>query len=381
MIHTLKCPSCAAPLDYDDATAKQTVRCPFCANTMVVPDNLRRHQTAPTGAAHGSFASALPKVVAIVAIALVALGAVIAYVVARRSSEPATPITHVINIPNIPNFPGVTTKDAKQEPSVAELALRFGSEGIGQGNFKDARHIAVDGEGRIYVAEYIGGRVQVFDPEGKFLALWMVDPKMPLRGFTADRKGVVYVVQQGKIRRHEGLTGNPLGEVTADRARFDDAKVTADGGLVTSARIERDDIIRFDSSGRAVKTIRSAISTQTDRSELDIRVAADGLGNIYALGTFNDAVFKFTPEGRYVNTFGGQGDQPGQFRSPDAIAVDNQGRVFVSDARDVDVFDPNGRFITSFKVDGIASGIVFNDRNELLIAARTEVLKYRLNKF
>jgi streptogramin lyase len=56
----------------------------------------------------------------------------------------------------------------------------------------DARSIAVDGAGRIYVGEYTGGRIQVFDPDGKFLIQWMVgDRKTILRGLAADRKGTV----------------------------------------------------------------------------------------------------------------------------------------------------------------------------------------------
>src|SRR6185436_902489 len=48
-------------------------------------------------------------------------------------------------------------------PAFADVVLRFGSEGTGAGRFEDARSVAVDGAGRIYVAEYSGGRVQVFD--------------------------------------------------------------------------------------------------------------------------------------------------------------------------------------------------------------------------
>ena len=77
-----------------------------------------------------------------------------------------------------------------------------------------------------------------------------------------------------------------------------------------------DDIVRFDSNGRVVRTIKAAISSVTDSSELDTRVALDGMGNIYALGRFNNAVFKFTPDGKYVNKFSGEGDQPGQLRAP-----------------------------------------------------------------
>jgi hypothetical protein len=37
-------------------------------------------------------------------------------------------------------------------PALAEVALSFGGEGTGSGKFQDARSIAIDGEGNIYVA-------------------------------------------------------------------------------------------------------------------------------------------------------------------------------------------------------------------------------------
>jgi sugar lactone lactonase YvrE len=262
----------------------------------------------------------------------------------------------------------------------ATEVMRFGSEGIGPGMFKDARSIAVDGAGRIYVGEYSGGRVQVFDSTGKFQTQWMVDTKMPLRGLAADRKGTVYVVQSGVINRYEGATGNALGPVSFSGGwGFDDIVTTADGGFVCAWYKNRDDIVRFNPSGQVTRTIPKAISSVTDSSELDTRVAVDGLGNIYALGTFNNAVFKFTPEGKFTNKFGSEGDQQGQLRAPYALAVDGKGRVFVSDIKGVQVFDSEGRFLQTFKTDGPASGMVFNDKNELFVAARKEVVKYALN--
>jgi sugar lactone lactonase YvrE len=268
--------------------------------------------------------------------------------------------------------------------------MTFGSEGIGPGLFTDARSIAVDGAGNIYVGEYGNGRIQVFDQEGKFINQWMADTKMPLRGMAADRKGTVYIAQRGIISRYEGATGKMIGQLQFPEGRgFDDVAVTADGGLVTAwFRVMNgisfgsggDNIVRFDASGRTLRTIRDAISQQTDSAELNTRVAADGLGNIYALGTFNNAVFKFTPEGKFVNKFGGSGDQPGQFRSPDAIAVDGQGRVYVSDFNRIQVFDTNGRYIDQFKAGGVASGMVFNDKNELFVASRSKVVKLVINK-
>src|SRR5262249_23178288 len=93
----------------------------------------------------------------------------------------------------------------------ATIVLSFGSKGVGPGMFSDARSVAVDAKGVIYVADYTGGRLQVFDPEGKFITQWLVDTKMPLEAMAADRNGVVYVVQGGDISRYEGATGKPLG--------------------------------------------------------------------------------------------------------------------------------------------------------------------------
>ncbi|MBC7912081.1 MAG: hypothetical protein H7Y30_16355 [Pyrinomonadaceae bacterium] len=284
-------------------------------------------------------------------------------------------------VPNRNNPHTVPRGSEKSSPAsgFASVLLKFGTEGIGAGQFKDARSVAVDGEGNIYAADYIGGRVQVFDSSGKFLTQWMVDPKMPLLRLAADRKGVVYVVQSGDINRYEGMTGQSLGKVPATGRWFNDVVVTPDGGLVATQNGQ--DIVRFDSSGRTLSTITKAITEQTGDSELDTKIAVDGLGNIYALGIFNDAVFKFAPNGKFITRIGGEGEESGLFRAPHSIAVDGQGRIYVSDIKGIQVFDTNGRYLDVFKVEkNVAFVMVFNDRNELFVAARTEIVKFALNK-
>ena len=285
-------------------------------------------------------------------------------------------------LPNRPAGSSAVPSGGKSVPSgFANLGLSFGEEGIGPGMFKDARAIALGAENRIYVGEYIGGRIQVFDSTGKFITQWIVDPKMPLRGLAADRKGNVFVVQSGKITRHEGETGNQLGEVAfAGGWGFDDLIATPDGGLLAAWYRNRDDIVKFNSSGQVTQTIRAAISSASGDSELDTKIAIDGLGNIYALGTFNNAVFKFGPDGKFLTRFGDAGEQPGQFRAPHSIAVDGKGRVYVSDVKGIQVFDSNGRYLTVFKPQGSAFGMLFSDKGELFIAARTKVLRYSINE-
>lgn len=391
MLKTFDCPKCGAPVNYEQDVigANLTARCTYCNGALSVPDEMRGRpaqiishvnidlRNTGTKATKIILLIVLIPVIGIV-IGAIAMGGFLVPLLSGMRSKVVTPPS-----PPPATRKGPTALGGKTQPAnaFANTTLDFGSEGIGPGMFKDARAIAVDASGKIYVGEYIGGRIQVFDADGKFITQWMVDPKMPLTGMAADRNGVVYVAQSGTISRHEGQTGNLLGKVAYSEGwGFDDVHVGADGGLVASWYKNRDDIVRFNSSGQVVRTIRAAISTVTDESELDTQVAIDGLGNIYALGSFNNAVFKFSPEGKFITRFGDAGDQAGQFRAPSAIAVDGKGRVYVSDFKGVQVFDSNGRYLAVFDPAGIASGMVFNDKNELFIAARNHVLRLALKE-
>jgi streptogramin lyase/DNA-directed RNA polymerase subunit RPC12/RpoP len=312
-------------------------------------------------------------IIAAIVVSTLVIGAAIAMIartgVSQTSStgvQQATPVQRSVVIAATPT-----------PVPFARVVLTFGSEGKGPGLFTDARSVAVDGEGTIYVGEYREPRVQVFDASGEFISLWMVEAETPLRGLDVDRQGTVYVVHGGEIFRYEGATGELLGQVEyAEGWGFGDVAVMADGGLVASWYRGRDDIVRFDAQGDVVQTIQAAISGQSGDSELDTHVAVDGLGNIYALGSFNRAVFKFTRDGKFVTRFGSHGDGPGQFAAPHDIAVDGQGRVYVSDFHGIQVFDPNGRYLEFIEVDGPNFGITFNDQNELFVAARHQVIKY-----
>ncbi|HEX7955584.1 MAG TPA: hypothetical protein VF508_01490 [Pyrinomonadaceae bacterium] len=375
MMDKLQCPSCGAPLEYDPELVSGTMPCHFCNSTVVLPEHVRRARPPQInisfggrGRPKGSHTTAL----VVLGVVLLMAGGVV-FAIVRLVGRAASDVSRAVS-----STPGARPPLAPPAapPRPAEPQPFFGSEGIGPGRFKDARSIALDAEGHIYVGEYIGGRIQVFDSAGKFVTQWNIDPKMPLRGMTADRRGTVYVVQKGEINRYEGATGKFLGTAGAGGGHYDDVTATPDGGLVAFSRKSHDNIVRLDASGQVRQVIESAVSTQTDHPELSLRVAADGVGNVYVLGDSAGAVFKFAPDGRFLTRFGGDGDEPGLFRAPYAIAVDNRGRVYVADFKGVQVFDPNGRYVELIKFRGAGSGLVFNDRDELFVAARTAVYKF-----
>jgi sugar lactone lactonase YvrE len=281
------------------------------------------------------------------------------------------------------NIPMAVPGNSTSAPGFAKSVFEFGSEGIGAGQFKDARSIAIDGEGHIYVGEYEGGRVQVFDHDGKFITQWMADPKKALLNLAVDRKGTVYVVHPSVILRYEGTTGKLLGEVAKpapNRSEFySDVFVALDGSLYAIG--SNSNIIHFGPGGE-VKSIIKVADKVGDDVSFD-KIAVDGSGNIYALEDHQESVFKFAPDGKYINRFGGKGKEAGQLTSPHNLAVDGQGRIYVSDlGRGVQIFDSNGRYIDSFGGHEVIFGLAINDRNEIYAAERNhyKIVKYVLSK-
>lgn len=268
--------------------------------------------------------------------------------------------------------------------SFAREDLSFGGEGTGPGLFTDPRSIAVDPRsGRIYVADYQGGRVQSFDSEGKFITQWHVgDKNTIIRGMTADRKDNVFIVATSAIYRYSGESGKELDQIKADSTvtyHYDDIAASADGSLYAVGGGET--VVQMDTTGKVLSTIPEAVSSITDDSELNSRIAVDGEGNVFLLGTFNDAVFKFGPNGKYLNKFGTDGDKPGQFRAPYAIAVDGQGNVYVSDIKGIQVFDNEGQYIDVIDVQGACFGMVFDDEGRLYITTNlNKILRFTISK-
>jgi DNA-binding beta-propeller fold protein YncE len=255
----------------------------------------------------------------------------------------------------------------------------FGGEGSGVGLFQDPRHIAVDGLGRIYVGEYQTGRIQVFDPTGTFRSLWRIDSEAPDRGLAVGRDGTTYVLQRGRIFLHKGETGSRVGQLAYgdDRPNFEAVVATVDGGFVA---VWDDAIVRFDAQGQPALTIAKAIAGRAHFADNIKAMAVDGLGNMYVLGHVSENVFVFAPEGQFVTRFGGTGDAPGQLRAASAIAVDGHGRVYVSDLKGIQVFEPDGRYLRLIKPDTYAFGITVDEKDALYaVTAKKKVLKYNLS--
>jgi streptogramin lyase len=87
-------------------------------------------------------------------------------------------------------------------------------------------------------------------------------------------------------------------------------------------------------------------------------------------GASNARVLKFSKDGRFIKSWGKRGRAPGDFETPHALAMDSRGRLFVGDRENnrIQIFDQEGKFLEEWKQFGRPSGI-FIDRNDILYAA------------
>ena len=107
----------------------------------------------------------------------------------------------------------------------------WGSKGTGPGEFDTPHGVAVDGEGRVYIADRGNSRVQVFDAGGGFLAEWkseeigrpwgvdvtsdghvLVADGGDLTNTAYDRNGALLMTTEGEILERWGTYGSHDGQ-------------------------------------------------------------------------------------------------------------------------------------------------------------------------
>lgn len=111
--------------------------------------------------------------------------------------------------------------------SEGEFLLEWGTEGTDYGQFNEPHTLGMDSRGRLFVGDRINQRIQVFDQNGRFLAVWTA---IMASGMHITPDDVVYVadyqLRQGIVIARAsdfqeiGFIDNALGEgVTVDAAR------------------------------------------------------------------------------------------------------------------------------------------------------------------
>jgi sugar lactone lactonase YvrE len=247
---------------------------------------------------------------------------------------------------------------------VTEL-MRIGGEGTGAGRFKDNRVVAVGGDGRIYSSDYASGRISVFDGDGRFQTQLSVEGGNHVYDLAADRTGKIYLLTNKGIRAIDGSTGAEL--FTADDSRLRGLAVIPDGRL---AAVGAEGIRIYDAQLKLLKDHKNAATEADSRFGFE-KVAADASGTLFLIERTSKDIVKFTAEGKYLNRI------PTDVRSPNDIALDPEGRIYISDTSSIAAFAPDGRPIVTINAIQ-AFGIEFNDAGQMFVASRPFVVKWKL---
>jgi DNA-binding beta-propeller fold protein YncE len=95
---------------------------------------------------------------------------------------------------------------------------------------------------------------------------------------------------------------------------------------------------------------------------------ADGHG-----GDTNARIMKFSPDGKFIKTWGTKGSAPGEFDIPHTLAMDSHGRLYVGDRQNnrVQIFDQNGNFLDQWFQFSRPSG-VYIDKHDVMYVADSE---------
>jgi hypothetical protein len=187
--------------------------------------------------------------------------------------------------------------------------------------------LAVGPTGRIYVADPMNFRIQIYDANGNYVATlggsWGTGNYeffLPF-GVAIDSEGNLYVAD----------TWNHRVQV-------------------------------YDSNLVYKRTLGVTRVAGSDNAHFNCphSVAVDRNGNIYVADTLNFRVQVFNSQGIYSRTLGVAGEQGEDFFHfgyPLDVAVDSIGRVYVKDVNRIQVFDPNGLYLTTIGGSwGTASG-------------------------
>lgn len=200
--------------------------------------------------------------------------------------------------------------------------------GAGRANLALPVGVALDAQDRLFVSDSFKHSITCFAPDGKVLTQFGNDELERPSGIAIDRKRQRLYVADAKAHR----------------------------------------IAVFHTETFAFERYIGSPSTpgvgEPGRFAAPTNVAVDPQGNLYVADTWNHRVQVLDRRGRFLRAFGTHGTAPGSFVRPKGIAVDSQGHVYVADAE----FN-NFQIFTSEGQPLLAVGRLGADRGEFTLIA------------
>ena len=195
--------------------------------------------------------------------------------------------------------------------------------------------LAFDSKGHLFVLNRGAQPLVEFDETGKFI-----------RSFG-----------EGLFRRSHGL------------------KIDRDGNL-WATDVGAHIVMKLDPQGKVLLTLGTKgeagewnEATQSHRLNEPNDVAINRNGDVFVVqghtpGKGDPRVLKFDKNGKFINSWGGKGTEPGKFDVAHGITIDAKGLLWVADRENerIQIFDDDGKFVREMKYAGLPCGFAMGDQ-------------------
>lgn len=206
------------------------------------------------------------------------------------------------------------------------------------GKLKSPNGVVVAPNGTVFVADTGNNRIQVFDQNGTFVRGWsgaegggraLAQPA----AITLAPDGSVVVADTGnslvRVFSPEGIQVRTLGEGNLLSPR---GVVVDKDGFLFVADTGRHRVLRIALTTGAITASVGTWSRSDGQLGGPRGIDTDSAGNIYIADSANHRIQKFSPDGRWLNSWGERGPDNLQFLNPEAVTVSPDGaRIYVSD--------------------------------------------------
>lgn len=241
---------------------------------------------------------------------------------------------------------------------------KFGGEPSDAGELSNPRDIAIDSKGNTWVADSAHSRVQEFNASGEFVTQFGAGEGF-IYGIDLDSEGNIWVVKFSTVSKYKangelilsfGSSGTGNGQFKLAQGIAVDSSGNAyvvDAGLFSGVpRVQK-----FNSKGEYLSQFGKE-GTGDGEFKIPQAIAVDSEGNILVADTGNNRVQKFNSAGEFLGRYGVEGTGNGQFKSPSGIAVDSEGKVWVTDSGNnrIERFSAEGEYLSQFGSKGSGNG-------------------------